>query len=391
MSFGRKASGFTLIELLVVIAIMPSRFARLTRRTRRAMDCPPRSAGLSRAFTLIELLVVIAIIAVLAALLLPALEKARAAARSAACTSQQRQMSLKLEMYGLDCEGALPVMGAGEEWQDAQDYFLAAVNAGVARALDNLYGWGAGLEGCDGPGFECRLLIGGYATPLELAVLQKCPADPRKGVLSYFTYPDVIQNSGQIPVVTYEAAPCWQPGGSAGSYLRGPNVPWQWTFNAENMPILKDVLTAKNGAANELYLVHGNIQARGFLASRPYIAALGNTGLWSEVHPYGILPDFELNSSGNQTTDSNGLSIWGAGGRRSWNVDCAGWANPWLCMDGHVEAQDNPWHDDNVWHLSHDDEQQWMSNAPGPYWDMGDVHYPTSDISAHKLNRHGFD
>ena len=87
---------------------MKSASVRYSTRSRAAGSDPPlRGQMLRRGFTLVELLVVIAIIGILVAMLLPAIQASREAARRSQCTDHMKQIMLAFLMHN-DSKGGLP-------------------------------------------------------------------------------------------------------------------------------------------------------------------------------------------------------------------------------------------------------------------------------------------
>ncbi|MDC0935287.1 DUF1559 domain-containing protein, partial [Pirellulales bacterium] len=116
----------------------------MIRRHRSAPKCRekdrPRQLAVNAAFTLVELLVVIAIIGVLVALLLPAVQAAREAARRTTCLNHFRQLGLAMQNYH-SAENQFPL---GIEMWDPDMCSEPGLGSGHPRAGMKYYGWGWG-------------------------------------------------------------------------------------------------------------------------------------------------------------------------------------------------------------------------------------------------------
>jgi prepilin-type N-terminal cleavage/methylation domain-containing protein/prepilin-type processing-associated H-X9-DG protein len=214
---------------------------------------PSRHQAYADGFTLIELLVVIAIIAILAAMLLPALAKAKSTAQGSKCISNEKQLSLAFNMYASDNNGKLTQNG-GEGAQPTSPVTADGKPNGTQ------YQWCPGrqdpgvtqLAPFDLPGSSANVGIqwiqdGSIYTYINSPQVYLCPSDQSYNLVGGKQYPHVRSMSMNAWINPSHNSP-WTAGAQDASMrvyikesdLTVPGPAYTWVFIDENPQSIND-------------------------------------------------------------------------------------------------------------------------------------------------------
>ncbi|MCL2347875.1 MAG: DUF1559 domain-containing protein [Planctomycetaceae bacterium] len=305
-------------------------------------------AGNVRAFTLVELLVVIAIIGILIALLLPAVQAAREAARRMQCSNNFKQWGIALHTYH-DAYKSLPAGGTkknrGEQWGDTTnkagqtvDYIPTGATFALFPFMEqqarydlilsrpiatvgspSFYDWWP-FEGWDNEGISA---------PLGTVL---CPSDGDA------KSPGPHNNCARINIMFCYGDASYCPYSPPQNYWAGAQIQKRGLFHLENW---KTMGSATDGTSNTIAASEAITSSLGNRETDPKRNALGGAGGWMEGNTgvgFGI-PNDCISATSGMDVLTTPADIWRGdfliGGRPADNGFCTVLApNKTACQDG---------------------------------------------------------
>jgi prepilin-type N-terminal cleavage/methylation domain-containing protein/prepilin-type processing-associated H-X9-DG protein len=206
---------------------------------------------LRKAFTLVELLVVIAIIGVLVALLLPAVQTAREAARRSQCTNNVKQITLAMHNYSDIFGGAFPVGEYNYGWGTWLVGLLPYIEQ---KTLYDQY-QGFGGIGPNG-GMNLDLTYGNTINSVVTRNQVKaysCPSDfkvPPRGVVTFHNY---VANHGNTSLFgTFLPTPTVLGTTSTGQPNKYAGAPFIYVAKSTSVPQVVRLAEVTDGTSNTL-------------------------------------------------------------------------------------------------------------------------------------------